>query len=41
MYLGCGCDEGRMVAHAWLCGQYYVTGGDGSRYSIVDKVTVM
>ena len=41
IYLGCGSDEGRMVAHAWLCGQYYVTGGDGSGYSIVDKVTVM
>ena len=42
MYLGCGYDEGRMVAHAWLrCGKYYVTGGDGSGYSVVDKFAVM
>ncbi|MDD5901309.1 MAG: lasso peptide biosynthesis B2 protein [Lachnospiraceae bacterium] len=42
MYLGCGYDEGKMVAHAWLrCGKMYVTGGDGSNYSIVDKFAVM
>ena len=28
----------KMVAHAWLrCGKMYVTGGDGTGYSIVDK----
>ena len=38
LYLGCGFDEGKMVAHAWLrCGEFYVTGGDGTDYSIVDK----
>ena len=38
LYLGCGLKEGKMVAHAWLrVGQMYVTGGDGSEYSIVDK----
>lgn len=42
MYLGCGFDEGKMVAHAWLrCGKMYVTGGDGTGYSIVDKFAVM
>lgn len=38
LYLGCGFDEGKMVAHAWLrVGSFYVTGGDGTNYSIVDK----
>ena len=38
MYLGCGLKDGEMVAHAWLrCGEMYVTGGDGSEYSMVDK----
>lgn len=38
MYLGCGLKDGKMVAHAWLrVGQMYVTGGDGSEYSVVDK----
>lgn len=38
LYLGCGYDEGKMVAHAWLrCGKMFVTGGDGTSYSVVDK----
>ena len=38
MYLGCGMDNGKMVAHAWLrCGKMYVTGGNGEEYSVVDK----
>lgn len=38
MYLGCGLKDGKMVAHAWLrVGKMYVTGGDGSEYSVVDK----
>ena len=38
MYLGCGLNDGKMVAHAWLrCGEMYVTGGNGSEYAIVDK----
>lgn len=32
LYLGCGMEEGKMVAHAWLrFGEMYVTGGDGGR----------
>lgn len=38
LYLGCGKQEEKMVAHAWLrCGKMYVTGGDGREYSVVDK----
>ncbi|MBR4782099.1 MAG: lasso peptide biosynthesis B2 protein [Lachnospiraceae bacterium] len=38
MYLGCKMEEGKMVAHAWLrVGKYYVTGGNGEGYSIVDR----
>ena len=38
LYLGCGLEEGKMIAHAWLrCGIVYVTGGTGEGYSIVDK----
>lgn len=38
LYLGCGLEDGKMVAHAWLrCGKMYVTGGNGSDYAIVDK----
>lgn len=38
LYLGCGMEDGKMVAHAWLrCGRLYVCGGDGTGYSIVDK----
>ncbi len=38
LYLGCGLNDGKMVAHAWLrCGKMYVTGGNGSEYAIVDK----
>lgn len=38
LYLGCAVEEGKMVAHAWLrCGKMYVTGGDGSKYAMVDK----
>lgn len=38
MYLGCSMENGKMTAHAWLrCGKLYVTGGDGTGYSIVDK----
>lgn len=41
LYLGCGYQDGKMVAHAWLrCGRMYVTGGDGSEYSVVDKFCV-
>lgn len=43
LYLGCGLDEnGKMVAHAWLrCGGFYVTGGSGEEYSIVDKFCIV
>ena len=38
LYLGCGYDEGKMVAHAWLrVGKMFVAGGDGDGYSVVDK----
>lgn len=38
MYLGCGLEEGKMVAHAWLrCGEMHVTGGNGAGYAVVDK----
>lgn len=38
LYLGCGYNEGKMVAHAWLrVGKMYVTGGDGTGYAVVDK----
>ena len=38
LYLGCRLENGKMVAHAWLrCGRMYVTGGDGTGYTIVDK----
>lgn len=38
LYLGCGTEDGKMVAHAWLrCGEHYVTGGNGEKYAIVDK----
>lgn len=38
LYLGCGLEEGKMIAHAWLrCGELYVTGGNGAGYAIVDK----
>ena len=38
LYLGCGIEEGKMVAHAWLrCGEMYVTGGDGSGYTTVAR----
>lgn len=41
LYLGCGMDKGKMVAHAWLrCGKMYVTGGNGSGYAMVDKYFV-
>lgn len=42
LYLGCGFDEGKMVAHAWLrVGRMYVTGGDGAQYSKVDQYAVL
>lgn len=38
LYLGCGLDKEKMVAHAWLrCGEMYVTGGNGEGYAIVSK----
>lgn len=38
LYMGCGVEEGKMVAHAWLrCGKIYVTGGDGSGYTTVAR----
>lgn len=39
LYLGCGLDDdGKMIAHAWLrCGRYYVSGGNGMGYAVVDK----
>lgn len=38
LYLGCSREGGRIVAHAWLrVGKMYVTGGDGTGYSVVDK----
>ena len=38
MYLGCGKEEDKMVAHAWLrCGRMYVTGGNGEGYAVVSK----
>jgi hypothetical protein len=42
LYLGVGKKEDKMIAHAWLrCGQMYVTGGDGSQYSMVAKFCTM
>ncbi len=38
LYLGCGLKDDKMVAHAWLrAGAFYVTGGNGEDYTIVDK----
>lgn len=39
LYLGVGKDEnGKMIAHSWIrCGEIYLTGGDGSTYSMVAK----
>ncbi len=40
LYLGVAKDhDGTMIAHAWLrCGNYYVTGGNGSlRYTITNR----
>ncbi len=38
LYLGCGLEDGKMVAHAWLrCGELFVSGGNGKNYSIVDR----
>ena len=38
LYMGCGMDKGKMVAHAWLrCGEVYVTGGDGRAYATVAR----
>ncbi len=38
LYLGCGKEEERMIAHAWLrVGDMYVTGGNGAGYAIVSK----
>lgn len=37
LYLGCGKENDKMVAHAWLrCGEMYVTGGNGEGYAVVD-----
>lgn len=41
LYLGCGTEDGKMIAHAWLrVGEFYVTGGNGSGYAVVDKFMV-
>ncbi|MFV0341436.1 MAG: lasso peptide biosynthesis B2 protein [Anaerocolumna sp.] len=38
LYLGVGKEEEKMIAHAWLrCGEYFVTGGNGSQYGMVAK----
>lgn len=38
LYMGCGMEEGKMIAHAWLrCGEIYVTGGDGRGYTTVAR----
>ena len=38
LYLGCGMEEGKMGAHAWLrFGEMYVTGGDGGGYTTVAR----
>ena len=38
MYLGCGTEDDKMVAHVWLrCGEMYVTGGNGEGYAVVSK----
>ena len=38
LYLGCGIDNGNMVAHAWLrCGRMIVVGANGRDYTVVDK----
>lgn len=38
LYLGVRKSENELKAHAWLrCGEYFVTGGDGSRYKEVAK----
>ena len=40
LYLGCGMENDKMIAHALRCGKLYVTGGDGTGYSVVDKFCV-
>ena len=36
MYLGCGMENGKMVAHAWIrVSDYYITGGNGEGYTVV------
>lgn len=36
LYMGVGKVENKMVAHAWLrCGDYYLTGGDGTGFATV------
>ena len=38
LYLGVGQNDSKMIAHAWLrSGRLYVTGGNGSSYSMVAK----
>ena len=38
LYLGCGMQDGKMVAHAWLrCGRMIVTGAGEEEYTVVDK----
>lgn len=38
LYLGVGLKENKMIAHAWIrCGKRFVTGGDGTGYSVVAK----
>lgn len=39
VYLGVSKDEnGQMIAHAWVrCGEMYVTGGDGAKFTVTGK----
>jgi len=41
LYLGCGKENEKMIAHAWIrAGSAYITGGNGEGYAIVDMFSV-
>lgn len=41
LYLGCGMQDEKMVAHAWIrSGNSYITGGNGKEYAVVETFAV-
>ena len=41
MYLGLAMENEQMVAHAWIrCGDFYLTGGLGTKYTIVSRFRI-